>query len=460
MSRQKGMSCHVLCSNRNASPLTIIRWGLLSPARFSSLVDKFVLVKSGGGQPYISSLIDVALAEDVDLFVPCSGAGTTGEDAIAADMLRQRKPDFRAIIQDPDLVNELHEKDKFISLVLSKGLEAPQSVLVHSADELLTLLKKPSQPLRILKCAAELDDVGRSDLTTYPLQNSQGQPDWTATQRRIASLPIPIEQKTPYIAQEFIGGTNTSEWCTHSTVIDGRVKAFVCCPSNDMLMTYYPAPSEHPMTQRTFKWTTQFIKALQEDPKWQGRSLDGHYSFDFIHQPAKKSRTGDVDFFSQGRLVAIECNPRVHTAVGLISTTPRFGQIYRQALRSEGEDDVAGDSNTVAQTPKNAPAMSWLAHDLPARLLPLIIPRFIRRRVHPLWLTTAESYSTGSHALQSQGFNLDAPGSRDAAWDSQDPLPFFALYHLMWPYLMLRQVVIRRRAWSRINVSTARIFEC
>lgn len=416
-------------------------------------MDKFILVPSGGGKPYISALIDVALAEDVDLFVPCSGAGTTNEDAIAADMLRQRKSGFKAVIQDPELVNELHEKDKFISLVLSKGLQAPHSELVHSKEELLGLLKKPSQPLRILKCAAELDDVGRSDLTTYPLTDDRGQADWKATDRRIATLPIPIAEKTPYIAQEFIGGKNTSEWCTHSTIINGRIKAFVCCPSNDMLMTYYPTPAEHPMTQRTFKWTKDFITALQQDPKWKDRSLDGHYSFDFIHQPANKSRTGDVDFFSQGRLVAIECNPRVHTAVGLISTMPQFGANYR----IDGNDD---DDFKVAQSPKNAPPMSWLAHDLPARLLPLIIPRFIRGRVHPFWLTARESYSTGSDALKSQGFNLDAPGSRDAAWDAQDPFPFFALYHLMWPYLMLRQVFVRRRAWSRINVSTARIFEC
>lgn len=372
-------------------------------------------------------------------------------------MLRQRNPSFKAVIQDPELVNELHEKDKFISLVLSKNLQAPHSVLVHSSEELLALFRQPSQPLRILKCAAELDDVGRSDLTTYPLKDDKGRDDWKATERRIASLPIPISDKTPYIAQEFIGGRNTSEWCTHSTVIDGRVRAFVCCPSNDMLMTYYPTPAEHHMTQRTFKWTKEFIEALKADPRWRGRSLDGHYSFDFIHQPANKSRSGDVDFFGQGRLVAIECNPRVHTAVGLISTTPQFGQIYRAALHDAPETI---DTHVVAQAPKGSPPMSWLAHDLPARLLPLVIPRFLRARLHPFWLKASESYSVGSQALQSQGFNLDAPGSRDAAWDTQDPLPFFAFYHLMWPYLMLRQVLVKRRAWSRINVSTARIFEC
>lgn len=94
-------------------------WGLLSPARFSRFVDAFRLVPSGGGQRYVDALVSVARAEDVDLFVPCSGAGTTHEDALAAEVMRRErggmgtkvdKEGFQAIIQDPELVLELHEK--------------------------------------------------------------------------------------------------------------------------------------------------------------------------------------------------------------------------------------------------------------------------------------------------------------------------------------------------------------
>lgn len=428
-------------------------WGLLSPARFSSSVDKFVLVPAGGGKRYISALVNVSVAEDVTLFVPCSGAGTTHEDAVAADLLRQRRPDLRAIIQDPSLVDELHEKDKYISLVRSYDLDAPHSALVHSPEELLQLLRSPDQPPRILKCAAELDDIGRSDLTTYPIKRGK-RADWQATEHRIRSLRIPITEKVPYIAQEFIGGAYTTEWCTHSTVIDGQVRAFVCCPSNDMLMTYYPA-HEHPIGKRTLDWTRKFLARLAADERWSGRSLDGHYSFDFIHQPDAKSHPGDVDFFDRGRVVTIECNPRVHTAVGLLSGQADFGAVY--------DTDGAARENAPVMPNSNAVPMSWLAHDLPARLLPLVLPSPLRRLVHPLWLShrdVARSNAAPSSPSLPGFFDLDAPGARDAAWDSSDPLPFFALYHLMWPYLMARQVFVRRRAWSRINVSTARIFEC
>lgn len=453
--------------------------------------------------------------------------------------MRKRLPGLRAIIMDPDLVRDLHEKDRFIDLVHSLDLDAPDSELCYSVEELMALLRKGGPP-RILKCAAELDDVGRSDLTLYPFQKQQQQqqqrqqvgqlkprqqqqqqqqqalskhsspqPDWEATEKRLRSLPIPITAQTPYIAQEFIGGTSTSEWCTHSTIIDGQVRAFVCCPSNDMLMTYYPAV-DHPIGRRTLEWTRAFIARLQEREEWKGKALDGHYSFDFIHQPDPEPEGSGVDgeagnsaddtFFLKGRLVAIECNPRVHTAVGLVTPHEDFVRAYevdgggrgRESEHSGNGNGVGskkvpstnGSSTTNGSTRKDAttspslslpilPAqtarpMSWLAHDVPARLLPQLLPLPLRRSIHPLWLSVAESQSQSQASSPSpsrpQPFDLNSPGQADASWDATDPLPTLAFYHLTWPYLLLRQLVVgllgKGRGWSRINVSTARIFEC
>lgn len=84
----------------------------------------------------------------------------------------------------------------------------------------------------ILKAAKVLDDVGRGDLTNFPLKDSNGSPDWQKTEERLRhGLYIPMTPKTPYIAQEFIGGKGASEWCTHATVREAKITAFVCCPS-------------------------------------------------------------------------------------------------------------------------------------------------------------------------------------------------------------------------------------
>lgn len=104
------------------------QWGFLSPGRFSACVDKFELVPSPAGgarlpsengpspraDPYIAALVALAHREEVDLFVPCSGAGTTLEDALAAEVMRAEMPKgFRAIIQGAELVSQLHEKVSF-----------------------------------------------------------------------------------------------------------------------------------------------------------------------------------------------------------------------------------------------------------------------------------------------------------------------------------------------------------
>lgn len=93
-------------------------------------------------------------------------------------------------------------------------------------------MQKPEQPPFILKAANILDDVGRGDLTNFPLLDEQHRPDWSKTREKLEKgLYIPMTPKTPYIAQEFVGGKGASEWCTHATVIDGKITAFACCPS-------------------------------------------------------------------------------------------------------------------------------------------------------------------------------------------------------------------------------------
>lgn len=151
---------------------------------------------------------------------------------------------INAIIQSAALAKTLHEKDSFISLVhsLGEGLEAPESHLVTSVQGAMDLLKDPSRPPMIIKCATALDDIGRSDMTVHPLTDAKtGQPDMDATEMRLRGLRIPITKDTPYILQEFVGGEGASEWCTHGTVVDGQVRAFVCCPSVSVVLSLFLA---------------------------------------------------------------------------------------------------------------------------------------------------------------------------------------------------------------------------
>lgn len=332
-------------------------------------------------------------------------------------------------------------------------MDAPASYFVKTPEEAMTLLQNPGQPPMILKAANVLDDVGRGDLTNFPLLNGQGKADWKKTEQRLRSgLYIPMTPKTPYIAQEFVGGIGASEWCTHATVIEGKITAFVCCPSvsastffdpalanddlfqNDLLMTYHNA-THSLIGRRALQWTEIFLSRLSQYSRWKDTRLTGQFSMDFIHQP------------SSDRLVVIECNPRVHTAIGLLTgtelTNRRLGEALQGKIKSE-----------VLLPPIGVGPMSWWGHDLISRYVPSfkLLPDTIMRLIHPLW---TKHDLRPIHPL----YNLEAIG-KDASWDSRDPFASFALYHIQMPFLLLRQLLIRRQGYSRINLSTARIFEC
>lgn len=571
-------------------------WGNLAATRFSNSVSSFHLLPPSslpptkgsqsekGGRPvtpYIAALVDIALKEKVDLFSPCSGAGSTGQDAIAGSILLERtQGKVRSMIQTPDLVEALHEKDRFISLLQRLDMAAPRSEIVFSVEEALQKLKSDGYPRSILKCAAELDDVGRADMTLYPLMHSKTQqPDWEKTRARLSNLSIPLCARTPYILQEFIGDRvdksgagagKATEWCTHATVVDGKLTAFVCCPSNDMLMTYYPA-SHTIVGELALRWTMTFLYRLEKlgqtnttgnhkssmgsvspltrETEWNRETLvgrnapasagiTGQFSMDFIYQPATTEESE--------RLVAIECNPRVHTAICLLVGNPDLGDALVPSSLSTTHKASPGDG---AQTAKDVAEMdeitylsslslpimepppsitsatqtdlaalsdlpptfassrlrfyhaksllssaytcphsaalpnSWIGHDLPARILPsssLLSSPFIQSIIafiHPLWPEKAVAtpgavkvtIPRASQQVREQGdggvvFDLASPAPlppfTDPSFAKDDPWPFFALYHLQWPQLLLWQLVVRSNKWSRINVSTARIFEC
>jgi hypothetical protein len=86
-------------------------WGEVCATRFSKSVESFHLVPAGGGKPYIDAMVDILIKKEVNVFIPCSGAGTTVEDAKVAELIRSASEGkVMTLIQDVDLVKTLHEK--------------------------------------------------------------------------------------------------------------------------------------------------------------------------------------------------------------------------------------------------------------------------------------------------------------------------------------------------------------
>lgn len=269
-------------------------------------------------------------------------------------------------------------------------------------------------------------------------------------------MPRPISPENPYVLQQYINGY---EFCTHSHVHNGVMQSFICCPSSDMLMRYMDCKTNfsESISNDAEQWTRDFLerwmkvlrKSQADDPRY--IDLTGHFSFDFI-----------VD--SDGTLYPIECNPRIHTAIVLLSDyNPE--QIAASYFGKKENGLIVPDEHAKDR-------FSWMFHALPIALACTILPKNWRRYLHPLLeqssfdvdpLKTPVPAITISPPVRT-GFSdilMDyiSGSERDPMLDLADPFPF-AMQHITWIWLLTRLVYVQLRGWSRVNVSTSRIFSC
>jgi catechol O-methyltransferase len=281
-----------------------------------------------------------------------------------------------------------------------------------------------------------VDDASRASAATVLPRRTLSQ-----TYNHVARLSI--SKSTPWILQQYIKG---EEYCTHAVVIDGKVKLFVACPSSDLLMHYQAMPPEFGLNQAMLHFTEEFARRA-------GPNFTGHLSFDFMVE--ETITEGSV----QKKIYPIECNPRAHTAVVLFSGIKGSSDMvnaYMSVLDSSAVNGVSGnfelplpdlDAGSVAFPRPTTPGYYWVGHDLVTLVLhPLL--RLLTFRIG-MWQFIHHVTTFVNHVLF----------WKDGTYEIWDPLPWWWLYHVYWPgqfWVCLRT----GRRWSRMNVSTTKVFAC
>lgn len=409
---------------------------------------------------YVRDIAKIMLDEDVDLWVSCSGVASAVEDAMAQEAIeassgtgagagalgRQAKP--RSCIQfDVPTTEMLHEKSSFIRHAKKLDLPVPETHDVFSHSDVLQALTKAMRrnPQRrfILKPVG-MDDVHRGDMTLLPLATH-----WD-TEAHVQQRPI--SRARPWILQQFVQGGR--EYCTHALVVDGEVKAFVACPSSELLMHYAALPPGDPLGREMLAFTQRFADAERRA----GRPLTGHLSFDFMAEADERA--------GKTSLYAIECNPRAHTAVTLFATPgPEMRamvEAYLSATRT-GAGTHASAHHPAGRRPKHAPrhglplgvvrpppdasSRYWVGHDLFASLL------------LPLWSLIRGETSRAEFSDLMVELRTHLLSWQDGTFELWDPWPFVALYHHYWPRAIF-DAWWKGGRWSRLNVSTTKMFAC
>lgn len=426
--------------------------------RFSRALANFYRLSSpeahNGPARYIRDLVYIAEKEEVDLWVSCSGVASAVEDGQAMELL-DRRTNCKSIQFDVKTTGILHEKDSFIKFTESLGLVGsdmqppPQKI---PADEVKQPVPETHQVVsrsavhRVLNAANDgkkkyimktigVDDASRANARAVLPKRTLSQ-----TYNHVSRLSI--SQSSPWVLQQFIRG---EEYCTHSIVVDGRIKIFVACPSSELLMHYQALPQDAGLSRAMLHFTEQFARKA-------GPNFTGHLSFDFMVE--EKVTEGSV----QKNLYPIECNPRAHSAVVLFSGTkgsvdmvdaymtaldmPRNGVNGNTELSSAGHD-----TRPIAVPHTTTTGYYWVGHDIVTLVLhPLL--RLLTFKIG-LWQFVQHVTTFVNHALF----------WKDGTYEVWDPLPWFWLYHVYWPAQFLACLRTGQK-WSRVNVSTTKIFRC
>ncbi len=346
--------------------------------RFSNCVDVFRLVPPPNDRSYTGALVAIVEEEGVDVFVPVCSPLSSRYDAAAAAALAGR---CEVVHVDADRIRMLDDKDMFAESGESIGLVVPETHRITDPEEVVAFDFDARPGRRFVLKSIPYDPVYRLDLTTLPLTT----PEATATHAR--SLPISPDQ--PWVLQEFVVG---EEFCTHGTVRNGRLQAWACCRSSPSQLNYEMV--DRPDIE---KWVRTYVGSL---------ALTGQVSFDFI-----------VD--GDGRAVAIECNPRTHSAITMFYDHPDLARGYL-------DDGI----ETLVPTPASRPTYWWHME---------------------LWrMLTRPRHAVGRIREIARG--------KEALLDPHDPLPFLLVPHLQIASLLLAALV-RGTEWVKIDVNIGKLVE-
>ncbi|KAI0485777.1 carbamoylphosphate synthase large subunit [Xylaria cf. heliscus] len=382
---------------------------------------------------YTDLLVQIIKDEKVELW-----------DARAKEAIEKRTS-CRCVQFDVSTTSMLHEKNTFMRACAERDLPIPDTHEVTSRGEVLCVLSCSSllYPGRkyILKPVG-MADVNRGDMTLLPLSSH------LKTREYVSRLYI--STSTPWILQQFIPGGE--EYCTHALIVRGKLKCFVACPSAELLVYYAPLPRDDALWRAMRDFTVEF---LERSPR--AGSMTGHLSFDFIVSSGLPREKGG----RYGRSVyAIECNPRAHTAVVLfaqqgpemrdmvqaylsIIERPENASINAKAFHKQ--QLASGD--TLITPPATLQPRYWIGHDI----VSLIFKPLLRLGVGLI----------GFREFSKSGliFLTHLVTWKEGSFETWDPLPALVLYHVYWP-LTIVSAWCQGRRWSRINVSTTKMFTC
>jgi predicted ATP-grasp superfamily ATP-dependent carboligase len=282
----------------------------LTGHRFSWAIDRFYTVPKPQAKDYTDALLEIVQKERIDVYIPVCSPSASYYDAQAKQILSKY---CEVMHFDLEMVQKLDDKYKFSAIAASFDLSVPDSYCITQPQQILDFDFSNQAQKYILK-SIPYDSVRRLNLTQLPCD--------TLLETAAFVEELPISESNPWIMQVFIPG---QEYCTHSTVRNGRLQVHCCCKSSAFQINYEMV--DKPEIEA---WVRRFVSGL---------NLTGQVSFDFIQA-------------EDGCVYAIECNPRTHSAITMFYNHPDIARAYL-------EDDFP-----VIQPLQSSRPTYWIYHEI------------------------------------------------------------------------------------------------
>jgi len=368
-----------------------------SAARFSNSVDKWVTLPDLEGsldsvESYKESIKSIIREEAVDWWLPVSHTSTAITDTAVKTELEAEAALVKVLGPDTVQVTEmLDDKIAFLEEARALNLPVPDYYQISSCQDVIHLCRqnifsgrhfflKPLNPYSEDRVCFDRIPDNEAELPSF-----------------LEKYKNKISENSPYFVSEFVQG---NEWTGNVIARDGRIHLYTSNPSSPMQIDYEDGSSK----TEIFRWIEAFVAA---------KRLSGSLCFDFMEHPVT------------GQMLAIECNPRLHSNITLMDTRRQQAAeaIYR--AMETGDMNNNADKQTIAMPDPSQKHIIWTYNEL-AKLLHGEGPASVMRTVL---------------------------GARDAVWDSSDPLPFFLLPHLQIPVQLVARLAQGEAAqpWTIVN---------
>jgi predicted ATP-grasp superfamily ATP-dependent carboligase len=284
---------------------------------------------------FLSALREIILQKKIDLLVPAC------EEVFYVAMGCDQLP-CKVFVDSIERLHTLHNKWTFILKAIEHGLPVPETILIGHLDDLLHAYAQ------------------WRGLVLKPVYSR-----FAARTLVLPSLNQAVSKLTyesPWIAQEHVEGRQI---CTYSVIHGGHVTAHTAYLSEFTAGQGATIVFQHIDHKQTFEWVKAFVQATY---------FSGQIAFDFMETP-------------EGKVYALECNPRATSGVHLLASHSEFiNSFFNETM----------DCITPVDQRSYMLSTAMLMYGLPASLLSGKIGR---------WLKTFFS-------------------SNDVIWDSKDPKPF------------------------------------